>query len=543
MVYTLHSCILVGLDPQHVLCEVDLARQIPAFTLVGLPSSLTQESRERTRAAVVNAGFEWPARKVTINLLPASLPKWGSHFELAMALGVLGAATQKRGAVSVLAMGELSLSGEVRPCGWLPLIARWVLENAKTLARTAAAEPDLSVRREPLLVIAHAEDIRQLLQTEPALADFCELAPAATLVEAVGHVNRAEESLRWAGTKSATVLPFRAKRAEALAADFATLRAVRDEPLGVVAALAALAGGHHCLFAGPHGMGKSMLIRAITEALPPFSERVLAERAAMFSSFGAGFASLEPVSAKRAVVELQTSVSRAALEGALLSTGQIVPGEFTRAHRGVLVADEFLELRRDVIEAFRQPLDEGIVRLQRARLRTVLPARFQLLASTNLCPCGKFGLNASRCVCVRVRREAYQGKLSGPILDRFDLLVLVGSRDERLEAPPVPPSLQPMVDALANHPEQWANRLAQAPIDGGEEASLSWSEVSSSDSDRGRLKIGQVARTLARLLGEPRTSRHLRLAQLLRADFAGYFACKVQTTIKKPSEYHRLLNI
>src|SRR5262245_28469575 len=128
MVFAVQSCALVGLEPHIVTCEVDLALQLPTLTLVGLPSSMTQESRERIRAAVANAGFEWPARKVTINMLPASLPKWGSHFELAMALGVLAASTEFQTPFKIMAIGELSLSGEVRPSGWISAVASWIEE-------------------------------------------------------------------------------------------------------------------------------------------------------------------------------------------------------------------------------------------------------------------------------------------------------------------------------------------------------------------------------------------------------------------------------
>ena len=507
MVFTIQSCALVGLDPYAVVCEVDLSRQLPNFTLVGLPSSMTQESRERIRSAVTNSGFDWPARKITINMLPASLPKWGSHFELGMALGILGVSNELSAAFTIFAVGELSLAGEIRPCGWLSAIGPWLKKmGAQVRAQTG----------EPMLVIAHEKDIKQVSFGALDLGATCELVGVRDLAGAYAAVLEASGRLGQAGAKADLYeLPVQTLSATPLA----TLARVQNEPLAVAAALVAIAGRHHALFAGPHGMGKSMLIRAICEAHRPLDEMQAAERATTLTMFGdPGVAGLE-----NPAVYLQTSISRAALEGALLNSGQVLPGEMTRAHLGILVADELLEFRRDVIEALRQPLEERIVRLQRAKFRAALPAHFQFLASTNLCPCGLWGQNRRPCRCRKPQRDTYQLKLSGPIMDRFDLAVMVGHRVSSSRLTQMPPDLVHTVDELVN-PKTWPERLERAAKllaeNGVESASPAelWSQLPLSVSDRSRVRLARLAKTLAALLGERRELRHLRLALLLRQD-------------------------
>lgn len=529
MFFSLQSCALVGLEPHLVICEVDLSPQLPALSLVGLPSSVTQESRERVRAAIVNSGFEWPARKVTISLLPAQLPKWGSHFELAMALTVLGAASSSNHLLlNCLAVGELSLSGEVRPCEWAGAIAGWLVQRI------------LSSRNKPWLILAHDDDIKQLVAAEPRLARLCEMASAATLAEGVDQLTAALQrasSLPSPGPtghetessgESSGNSEKRSKRSR-----FAVLSQVKNEPLGVVASLVAVAGGHHCLFAGPHGMGKSMLVRAICEASEPLNEAVRVRRQVILRTFGFDPDNSTEMGTPRPVIALQTSISRAALEGAVLASGQVLPGEFTRAHLSILVADEFLEFRRDVLESLRQPLDEEIVRLQRAKFRVTLPAKFQLLASTNLCACGHFGkTDPAACRCQSRIRGAYQLKLSGPLLDRFDLVVIIGGRGSGLRPLVVPPDLQQLVDELVDH-KTWDARLARCAeqprprFDGAATPDPSpasttfdnfWRTYPQPITDRGKAKILNVAKTVAVLLEQPLGIQHLRLALLIRQD-------------------------
>lgn len=508
MVSTIQSCALVGLNAHEITCEVNLSSQLPAFTLVGLPSSLTQESRERIRAAIVNSGFDWPARKITINLLPANLPKWGSHFELPMALGILSSLVARPSASpwhkSTMAVGELSLTGAIRPCGWLSLISEWMLQQ--------------HVR----ILIAHPDDVEAVAKLSPKLATFCELIGAQSLQDAFQELSQialrplALEDQR--KPRQATS----ARNLQTIEPNLELLAKVRGEPIGVAAALIAIAGGHHCLYSGPHGMGKSMIVRAICHGSRPLSQEEHFSRLALRGPFGER---ISPGSHEfpRPVVCLQTSISRAALEGALMKSGQVIPGELTAAHMGILVADELLELRRDVIEALRQPLDDGFVRLQRAEIRTVLPSQIQLLATTNLCPCGYFGHPRFRCRCQRNRRLSYQRKLSGPLVDRFDLVVVVGKdRNRRL-----PNHVVSLLGRLLD-PAQWKDQISRVwdtsdsyrkDYNRGASPEDLWSEVSCDFSDRGRLKAARVSHTIAALLGERRSARHLNLAVLLREDF------------------------
>ncbi|MEW6055721.1 MAG: ATP-binding protein [Bdellovibrionota bacterium] len=511
MVVSIHSCALVGLAPNLVTCEIDLAKQLPNVTLVGLPSSLTQESRERVRAAVVNSGFDWPARKVTINLLPASLPKWGSHFELPMALGILAASFECPIPHQIFAIGELSLSGEIRPCGWLSAIAEWLLGIASDGTG---------------FLVAHEKDVEQLLEIAPSLAERFEMAGVRTLAEALlklqeagARVMSGRPALKLLGRVESKALEETTTRNS-----FQLLTQVQDEPLGILAALVAVAGQHHCLFVGPHGMGKSMLVQAIASASRPMSAAEKMERTSSLKPFGEFFSEWNSKRSARPVVHLQTSISRAALEGALLNSGQVMPGELTRAHNGIVVADEFLEFRRDVLEAFRQPIEDGVVRLQRAKFRTYLPARFQLLATTNLCPCGYFGLERRPCRCTDPCRKAYQRKLSGPMMDRFDLIVMLGQREQNKKGALIPKELLPYFDALLDS-STWSERVERASMrrDQKQEGidvdgpSL-WAELSCDLSDRGKMKIARVSRTLALLLDQPRNVHHLKLALLIRQD-------------------------
>jgi len=544
MVAQIESCVLLGLEPYPVVCEVDLSLQLPQFVMVGLPSSITQESRERVKAAFVNSGLDWPQRKVTVSLLPAALPKWGSHFELAIALGVAWAHSGEPQTVSVFALGELSLSGDVRPCGWVGAIANWLAAQADHAQRNGI----------PIVVMAHDRDVQDLLLAQPDLKDLCELIGVRTLVEAVTQLSEVTSRMKRAQNQAQTRAKLRVYDSSVSSADplppsFSTLKEVRGEPLAKLAALVAIAGGHHCLFAGPQGIGKSMLIRAITEATASLTPAEQVERSSIFKGLGGVFDSQESESCGgRPVVSLQTSATRAALEGALQSSGQVLPGELTRAHRGILVADEFLEFKRDVIECLRQPLEEGIVRLQRARFRATLPASFQLLASTNLCPCGKWSFGTSNsCRCAAPRRISYQSKLSGPILDRFDLTVLLG--EERLGfLEKMPPDLKKLTIELLD-PSTWEVRLREFPH--VPKASLAdpaelWSQVSTGASERGKLKLARVSRTLAGLLGVPRQVIHLRLAVHLRQNLEDVLRHGVQGPPKfliKSDGLQNVLNI
>lgn len=415
MVTSIHTCALVGCSIYPVNCEVDLSNSIPSFQLVGLPSSMTQESRERVRAAITNAGFDIPPKRITINMLPAHLPKWGSHFELPMALGILQS-MQNQGAAehTLFSMGELSLDGSIREVGWAALLAEWLMQghfSAKNIT-----------------LVAHPNDVTSMQKYCPEIENHCHLI-------AIKHLNEFPQLSESLEKNNTTPLEHGAPQKiipeNALPlSNFTKLKSIENEPLAKLAGYLAIAGRLHALFAGSHGVGKTHMVQGICEATPPLSFAKAIQRKAYIDLMTLGTQSAaSPLNhdSYRPIVALQTSISRAALEGALLNNGQVNMGELSKAHLGTLVMDEFAEFRRDVLEALRQPIEEKLVRLQRAKLKTTMPCDFQLLASTNLCGCGRFSpTKPYDCRCSKLRIETVQTKLSGPILDRFDLVLLMG---------------------------------------------------------------------------------------------------------------------
>jgi len=366
MVVKIETCAIAVFQFRSVTVETDLSPQLPSFSLVGMASSMTQESRERVRAAVCNSGFEWPGRKITINLVPADLPKWGSHFELPMALSLILASVDREDPwPSIFAFGELSLSGDIRPSRLGPALGAWLREQHTSVH----------------VVVAHPQDLSSWNASE---FKHMVLIPALSLREAAAVLLK--YSKRWkplATPENEAGKRLVLQSEEKL--DLTLLSAVEEEPLAVLSALVALANDrHHLLLAGAHGVGKSMIARAISEAQGGCNLKEVAERGFVDQAFGGS----TTLFGQKPVVFLQATMTRAALEGSVQRNGQALPGELSRAHGGLLVMDEFLEFRRDALECLRQPMEEGFVRLQRAQFRAQLPSRFQLIATTNLCPCG-----------------------------------------------------------------------------------------------------------------------------------------------------------
>ena len=389
-----------GLDAPLVRVEVHCGAGLPQFSVVGLAETAVRESRERVRAALAHCGFEFPAGRVTVNLAPADLPKEGGRFDLAVALGILAASEQlpAQALEGTEFYAELSLSGELRP------------------VRGALAAAVHAVRDGRRLVVPAAN------ADEGRVAVGARVAGAATLTTVCN------------GLRGGAGLEFVAGGAlPACGTSAPDLADVRGQAAARRALEIAAAGGHSLLMIGPPGAGKSMLAQRLPGLLPPLDDAEALESAMMHSLTR----SLPPVAEwrRRPFRAPHHGASAAAVIG---GGGRLRPGEISLAHHGVLFLDELPEYRRDVLEALREPLETGTVSVARAAWRGQFPARFQLVAAMNPCPCGYAGDPGGRCRCTHLVIRRYLSKVSGPLLDRIDLHVEV----PRLEYAALRPSSQ-----------------------------------------------------------------------------------------------------
>ena len=388
----LHSRALSGLDAPPVTVEVDLANGLPAFNIVGLPEAEVRESRERVRAALGNCQFEFPARRITVNLAPADLPKESGRFDLPIALGILAASRQipSEQLDRHEFAGELSLTGELRP-----------VRGALAMAFGAA-----SSRRIFVLPKSSA--------SEAALVDGIEILEAASLLEVCAHL-LGRQSL----ARPIVELP------QCPDAVF-DLADVRGQDHAKRAMEVAAAGGHSVLMVGPPGTGKSMLAARLPGLLPSMTQSEALESAAIQSLGGAGFNIGNW--RRRPFRAPHHSASSVAVVG---GGSNPRPGEISLAHNGVLFLDELPEFERRVLEVLREPLESGRVAISRAARQVEFPARFQLIAAMNPCPCGYLGHYNGRCRCTPDQVMRYRGKISGPLLDRIDVQIEVPSLPEQ----------------------------------------------------------------------------------------------------------------
>ena len=396
-VATVASRALAGVDAPEVTVEVHLGPGLPSFHIVGLPDAEVREARDRVRAALNHTHFEFPARRITVNLAPAELPKDSSRFDLPIALGILAANGQlaPKSLHGQEFAGELSLTGELRP-------VRGAL--AMALAARAAG-------RAFVLPEGNAP--------QAALAQGARILPAKSLLEVVGHL--AEEA-RLAPYCSETPVVHPAYP------DFSD---VKGQQHAKRALEVAAAGGHSVLMIGPPGTGKSMLAARFPGILPALAEAESLEVAAVHSVSSAGFEATRW--GERPFRAPHHSASAAALVGG----GYLPrPGEISLAHHGVLFLDELPEFDRDVLEALREPIETGRVAISRAARQVQFPARFQLIAAMNPCPCGHCGDRSGRCRCTPERIARYRGRISGPLADRIDIkLEVPAPREAELTAP------------------------------------------------------------------------------------------------------------
>ena len=397
MLATVLAATLRGLEGRPVRVEVDVAPGLPGFTIVGLADAALRESRERVRGALRNAGFVHPPRRITVNLAPADVPKAGSALDLGIAIAILVGSEQVRPCGRWAMLGELGLGGEVRPVpGLLPMIA--------ALARRGAGR---------VVVPADALD-------EARLVPGIEALPAASLGQAVELVRG--RRVRGHGPMTrAELIPDETARPIARLSDdeaWPDLADVRGQAEARRALEIALAGGHALLMIGAPGSGKTLLARTIPGLLPPLDPSEAQEATVIASVAGEG--PVRSLVTKRPFRAPHHTASYAALVG---GGPRLAPGEVTRAHHGVLFLDELPEFDRAAREALRQPLEEGRIAIARAGGAVVMPARFQLVAAMNPCPCGWAGDPSGRCTCPPGLPDRYAARISGPFRDRLDLWV------------------------------------------------------------------------------------------------------------------------
>jgi len=387
-----HSAAVVGLEAYPIEVEVDISNGLPSFAIVGLPDKAIEESKERVRASIRNSGADFPMKRITVNLAPADIKKEGPAYDLAIAIGILVADEQiPKISDEMFFVGELALNGGLRHInGILPIVSSLQAKFSQIVLPTANAEEASLV---PSIKILPAPDLKSLIyhfRQERAL-------PLHKRKPLSGETVDYEYDLAYIKGQE------QAKRALEIAA----------------------AGGHNLLFNGPPGSGKTLLARTIPSILPSLTPEESLEVTKIYSVAGLLTAS-KPIIFERPIRAPHHTTSNVALVGGGTYPR---PGEITLAHRGVLFMDEFPEFPRSVLEALRQPLEDGVITVSRAQGSIIFPAKFILVAAQNPCPCGYLNDTHKACICSPTQIMHYQKRVSGPLLDRIDIHIEVPKVD------------------------------------------------------------------------------------------------------------------
>ncbi|MDY0108934.1 MAG: YifB family Mg chelatase-like AAA ATPase [Candidatus Krumholzibacteria bacterium] len=485
---------LQGIDGCQVNVEVDLCRGLPAFHLVGLPNTAVRESRERVLAAVRNSGYRLPAGRVTVNLAPADVRKEGSGHDLAIAVAVVAAERARLGETvpgperGVL-LGELSLFGEVRPVrGLLPIVL-----DVRSRGGTTVAVPAGQAWEARLVPGIEVVAVRSLRETVDWYLRGTSPAAERPACEDRGRTDGRDRDLE---------TPARSRPLQ--------LGHLAQQPLACRAAMLAAAGRHHLLLLGPPGAGKTRLAHLLWHLLPDLTPEEALTVTRIHSAAGLlttpGLVRRPPLRAPHHTITTA---------GLLGGGARLRPGEVTLAHRGILLLDELPEFGSQTLDALREPLTEGVVRIARNTGHCAYPAMFQLVATANACRCGFVGSRVRACTCGATDRARYRARLSGPLRDRFDLTVEMGDGQSLPLLAPVEPDAasgsaqaclqqaRRLLVEFRSPPAAWplARRIRGHGLDQAAVDVLERSRVPLGLSIRGVLRACRVARTIAALDG------------------------------------------